>query len=103
MEKYYTLEELTDKFVGVRGTSERDSFEAEVEAMLIGAAIKDARKSQNLTQRELGEKVGVKTAQISKIESGRNLTISTIVRVLKALNLTADFSISGLKPITLGQ
>jgi hypothetical protein len=46
MEKYYTLEELTDKFVGVRGTAERDSFEAEVEAMLIGAAIKDARKSQ---------------------------------------------------------
>jgi DNA-binding XRE family transcriptional regulator len=102
MEKYHTLDEYTDKYIGKRGTPERESFEADVEAMLIGAAIKDARKAQNITQKELGERVGVQTAQISKIESGRNLTISTIVRVLKGLGLTADFSIAGLAPITLG-
>lgn len=100
--KFYTLDEMTDKHIGKRGTPQREMFEAEVEAALIGASIKEARKLQNLTQRELGEKVGVQTAQISKIESGRNLTISTIVRILNALGLTADFSISGLAPITLG-
>lgn len=100
--KFYTLEEMTDKHIGKRGTVERESFEADVEAALIGASIKEARKSLNLTQRELGERVGVQTAQISKIESGRNLTISTIVRVLNALGLSADFSIQGLSTIRLG-
>lgn len=100
--KFYTLDEMTDKHIGKRGTPQREAFEAEVEAALIGASIKEARKLQNLIRRELGEKVGVQTAQISKVESGRNLTISTIVRVLNALELIADFSISGLAPITLG-
>ena len=100
--KFYTLEEITDKHIGKIGTPERDAFDAEVEAALIGASIKGARQSLNLTQQQLGERVGVQPAQISKIESGRNLTIATIVRVLNALGLTADFSIQGLAPITLG-
>jgi ribosome-binding protein aMBF1 (putative translation factor) len=102
MEQYHSLEEITNKYIGVKGSAERESFDADVEAALIGAAIKDARKAKNMTQKELGERVGVQTAQISKIESGRNLTISTIVKVLKGLGLTANFSITGLKPITLG-
>lgn len=96
--KFYTLDEITDKHIGKRGTPEREIFEAEVEAALIGATIKEARKSQNITQRELGERVGVQTAQISKIESGKNLTISTIVRVLNALGITANFTIGNLTP-----
>jgi ribosome-binding protein aMBF1 (putative translation factor) len=102
MEQYHSLEEITNKYIGTKGSAERENFDADVEAALIGAAIKDARKAKNMTQKELGERVGVQTAQISKIESGRNLTISTIVKVLKGLGLTADFSISGIKPITLG-
>jgi len=102
--KWYTLGEITDEFVGVKSTPEREAFDADVEAALIGASIKNARKAMNLTQAQLGERVGVQTAQISKIESGRNLTISTIVRVLKALGLSANFSINceGLTPVTLG-
>ncbi len=99
--KFYTLEEITDKHIGKIGTPARYAFDAEVEAALIGARIKEARKMQNITQRELGERVGVQTAQISKIENGRNLTISTIVRVLNALGLTASFSIGNLAPVTL--
>lgn len=100
--KFYTLEEITDKHIGKIGTPARDAFEAEVEAALIGSKIKEARKLQNITQRELGERVGVQTSQISKIENGRNLTISTIVRILNALGLTASFTIGNLTPITLG-
>ena len=99
--EWYTLEELTDEIIGTKGTPERDSFDADVEAALIGASIKTARKAHHLTQAQLGERVGVQAAQISKIESGRNLTISTIIRVLKALGLSAEFSIKGLEPITL--
>lgn len=100
--KWYTLDEITDKYIGAKGTPERESFDADVEAALIGASIKSARKANNLTQAQLGERVGVQAAQISKIESGRNLTISTIVRVLKALGLSAEFSIAGLTPVILG-
>lgn len=102
--KFYTHEEMLDKHVGVKGCPEREQFDADVEAALIGASIKNARKAMNLTQAQLGERVGVQSAQISKIESGRNLTVSTIVRVLKALGLSANFSINceGLTPVTLG-
>lgn len=100
--KFYTNDEMLDKYIGVKGTPERESFDADVEAALIGASIKDARKANHLTQAQLGERVGVQAAQISKIESGRNLTIATIVKVLKALGLSAEFSISGLNPVILG-
>lgn len=100
--KFYTNDEMLDKYIGVKGTRERENFDADVEAALIGASIKNARKANHLTQAQLGERVGVQAAQISKIESGRNLTISTIVRVLKALGLSAEFSIDGLQPVTLG-
>ncbi|MDE5750687.1 MAG: helix-turn-helix domain-containing protein [Duncaniella sp.] len=102
--KFYTHEEMLDRHIGKKGTFERDNFDAEVEAALIGATIKEARKASHLTQSQLGERVGVGAAQISKIESGRNLTISTIVKVLRALDLTAEFSFNGLglKPIVLG-
>ena len=101
--KFHTLDEITDKHIGKIGTSTRDAFEAEIESALIGARIREARRIQNITQKELGERVGVQTAQISKIERGKNLTVSTIVKVLKALGLTASFSIGDLSPIILGQ
>lgn len=99
--EWYTLEEVTDEIIGVKGTPERESFDADVEAALIGASIRNARKANNLTQAQLGERVGVQAAQISKIESGRNLTIATIVRILKALGMSAEFSIMGQAPIKL--
>lgn len=47
MQQYHTLEEITDKYIGKRGTPERESFDAEVEAMLTALAIKDAQKPQS--------------------------------------------------------
>ncbi len=55
----------------------------------IGALIRDERIRRGLTQEELGRKVGVGKAQISKIESGKGLTIKTVTKVLEALNLSA--------------
>jgi DNA-binding XRE family transcriptional regulator len=102
--KFYTHDEILDRHVGTKGSHDRESFDAEVEAALIGASIKSARKAQNLTQTQLGERVGVQAAQISKIESGRNLTIATIVKVLNALGISASFAINepGFAPVTLG-
>ena len=92
--KTYTLEELTDEMIGKKGTSERDAFEAELRAELIGHAIKEARKRRNLTQSQVGELVGVKKAQISKIENGiSDVRLETILRVFRALNAKVNFQV----------
>ena len=99
--KYATLEELEDRYIGKVGTPRRDAYEEslqeEIHAYHIGEAIKQARLRQSLTQEELGARMGVHRAQISKIESGRNLTFSTISRAFKALGIPAELSAGGMK------
>lgn len=94
--EYHTLEELEDKYIGKIGTPRRDAYEEalqeEIHAYHIGEVIKQARLKQELTQEELGAKMGVQRAQVSKIESGRNLTIATIARAFKALGIPAELS-----------
>ena len=99
--KFYTLDEVKDKHIGKVGTPHRDKYEAELQSFLIGEAIKKARKSQNMTQEELAQKIGVQRAQVSKIESGRNLTLSTGARVFRAMGMEASLSIAGFGSITL--
>ena len=55
----------------------------------IGPMIRNERLRKGLTQEKLGERVGVGKAQISKIESGKGLTIKTVTRVLYALGMPA--------------
>lgn len=82
--KLHTHNEMLDTVIGKKGTAARNEFEArlkaEIEAYQIGEAIKQTRQQQNLTQKQLGERMGVQEAQISKIESGKSITFSTIVR-----------------------
>ena len=92
--KTYSLEEITDKHIGKRGTLEREAFENELRLDLIGEAIRRARKERNLTQEELGKLVGVKKAQISKIENSlTDARFETVIRVFKALNAQVNFSV----------
>lgn len=85
--KLYTHEEMLDAVVGTKGTPRRDKYESAIDNFLIGEAIKQAREAKNLTQEQLGELMGVKRAQISKIESGKSITFSTIVRAFKAMGV----------------
>lgn len=92
--KTYSLDEVTDKFVGTKGTQIRDAFENELKLELIGQKIKQIRKNRNLTQEELGQLVGVKKAQISKIENSlTDARFETILKVFKALNAKINFNI----------
>lgn len=90
--KLYSLEEVKDELIGKLGTLDRDEYERKVEEALhayrIGEAIRNARLQQHLTQEELGERVGVKKAQISRIERGYSITIPTMSRVFRALGIT---------------
>lgn len=92
--KTYSLENITDKYIGESGTEKRDNFENELRLDLIGKAIKQARQERNLTQEELGELVGVKRAQISKIENSTNdARFTTILKVFKALSTKVNFNV----------
>lgn len=85
--KFYTEEEALDRLLGVRGTPAREKYETDINNFLIGEAIRQARMAKNLTQEQLGELMGVKRAQISKIESGKSVTFSTIVRAFRAMGV----------------
>ena len=89
--RLYSLEEAMDEDLGKVGTPERDAFEARVESEIhayhIGEAIREARKQKRLTQEQLGELMGVQRAQVSKIESGKNLNLSTVARAFKAMGI----------------
>ncbi len=92
--KSYSLDEVTDKYIGKVGTPKRDAFENELRLDLLGEAIKQARKERNLTQEQLGELVGVKKAQISKIENSlTDARFETIIKVFKALNAKVNFNV----------
>lgn len=92
--KTYSLEEMTDRHIGKKGTIKRDEFENELRLDLLGYAIKQARKERNLTQEQLGELVGVKKAQISKIEnSTTDARFSTIMKVFQVLRANVKFNV----------
>ena len=99
--KFYTMEEIEDEFIGKKGTAEREKYDEEIEMFLIGDALKQARKSKNLTQEDLGKLIGVQKAQISRIENGKNLTFSTVMKVLKAMGMSARLEIGGMGKVAL--
>ena len=101
--KLTPLSVIVDEVWGEKGTPERDAMEAQLkedlQAYYIGEAIKAERLKQNLTQEELGAKVGVKKSQISKLESGKCIiTLPTMSKVFKALGFgsaSLDLGIGG--------
>ena len=95
--KRYTLKEAEDKLIGFKGTPERDQYEFELKLELIGDMIQTARKERNLTQEQLGQLIGVKKAQISRLENNTsNVTIETILKVFNALEAKVNFNVQML-------
>jgi len=92
--KTYSLDEMIDKHIGKVGTPNREAFENELRLDLLGEAIKQARKERHLTQAELGQLVGVKKSQISKLENSlTDARFETIIKVFKALNAKVNFNV----------
>jgi ribosome-binding protein aMBF1 (putative translation factor) len=104
--KLTPFEVILDEHYGKKGTSKRDDFEQRVEeavhAYRIGEAIKKARLERNMTQEELGERIGVKKSQISRLERGYSITIPTMGRVFRALGIaTATLDLGSVGKIAL--
>lgn len=99
--KFYTLEEIKDKHIGKVGTPMRDIYESDLQTFLVGEAIKKARQSRHMTQEVLAQRIGVQRAQVSKIESGKNLTLSTVARAFHAMGMRVSLSVAGMGNIAL--
>ena len=99
--KYYTEGEALDKVLGEKGTPLRNQYEADINAFLIGEAIKKARQSKNLTQEELGAMIGVKKSQVSRIEKGGNITFATVAKIFRAMGISASFEMAGIGKVAL--
>ena len=104
--KLISFEQHLDECIGKVGTPERDEFEAEVAEAVhtyqIGETIKRARLQQNLTQEELGARIGVKRARISRMEKGYSISLPTISRVFQALGVsTASLDLGAIGKIAL--
>ena len=90
--KLYSFDEVKDEIIGPKGTPRRNRYEQKLEEELqsyhLGEAIKNTRLSQHLTQEQLGERIGVQRAQISRLEKGRSISFSSLTRVFKALGVS---------------
>ena len=84
--KLTPIEDLINEDFGEIGTPERDEFEMECDAFIIGEQLKMERLNAGLTQEELAERIGTKKSFISRVEKGRaDIQLSTLVRLFHGL------------------
>lgn len=100
--KTYTFDEVKDELLGKVGTSERDEHERKVadavNAFRLGEVVRERCLDQNLTQEELGKRMGVKKSQVSKLERGDDMSLRSMRRVFRALGVesaTLDLGAAG--------
>ena len=92
--KSYTLNETEDILIGKKGTKERDEYEFELKIEIIGDMIRTARKKRKLTQEQLGDLVGVKKSQISRLENSTgNVTFETVMKIFNALGAKLNLTL----------
>ncbi len=71
-----------------------DREEKKLNSVIIGQRIKDARKSMNLTQKELGYLIYADGKYISRLENGGSLpSLKRLVLLSRVLNRTCDYFI----------
>lgn len=69
-----------------------------------GENLKKLRKSRNLTQKELGAKIGLSKAVVSKYENGMGYpAFDVLIRIAQYFGVTTDYllGVSGSKTVDL--
>jgi DNA-binding XRE family transcriptional regulator len=92
----YTLENIKDKYIGKKGSPKRDQYETDLNAFLMGEAIKEARLKKQLTQQQLSERSGIGRTAISRVENGKDCSLSTISRICRAIGIKTEIGLSGI-------
>ena len=80
------IEDLITEDFGAVGTPDRDQFEMECDAFVIGEQLKIERLKAGLTQEQLASKIGTKKSFISRVERGHaDIQLSTLVKLFRGL------------------
>lgn len=80
------IEDLIIEDFGEIGTPERDAFEIECDAFIIGEQLKEERKKAGLTQEELAQRIGTKKSFISRVENGKaDIQLTTLAKLFQGL------------------
>ncbi len=88
LSKLKTADELFDERYGKPGTPERNEFEAKAKAWYYAEILRDTRKKEKITQKQLAEKIGKKREYIALLEQGKtDMQLSTFLRISQALGL----------------
>ena len=80
------IEELITEDFGAVGTPEREQFDMECDAFIIGEQLKEERRKAGLTQEQLADRIGTKKSFISRVERGRaDIQLSTLVKLFRGV------------------
>ena len=80
------IEDLIAEDFGPIGSPQRDQFEMECDAFIIGEQLKEERLRAGLTQEQLADRIGTKKSFISRVEKGRaDIQLSTLVKLFRGL------------------
>ncbi|MCC6461912.1 MAG: helix-turn-helix transcriptional regulator [Saprospiraceae bacterium] len=81
-----TLDQHLTRSYGERGTTARETLQANAFAAYVGTMVQEYRKQNKITQQELAELLGVKKSYLSRIENGRaDIRLSTLAKILSCI------------------
>ena len=73
----------------------------DIDNIEVGKRINDTRKNRGYTREKLSELANVSVQFLADIEKGRkSMTVATLRRITFALNVTADYIVSGSEPFS---
>lgn len=88
------FDQLLNVEYGVRGTTARETFEADAEAFCLGECIKEQRLAAGLTRQQLAKQVGMTESAISRAEQGRsNVSINTLFHIFAGMGKRVSFTV----------
>ena len=70
----------------LRNREFREAFEEGLDLLRLGASVAALRESMNMSQAQLAEIIRTSQSVVSRLESGANVQIETLQKVLKALH-----------------
>jgi ribosome-binding protein aMBF1 (putative translation factor) len=86
--KLKRADEHFDERYGKQGTAERADFEVKSQSWYYIEILKEARKKEKLTQKQLADKIGLERSYIAHIERGEtDMQLSSFLRITGALGL----------------
>lgn len=84
----HSIEDLFTERYGAIGTPERKEFHQKAKAWYFSELLKEERKKQKITQKELAERVGKSREHIALLEKGEtDMQLSTFLGIAEALGL----------------